>query len=261
MKRSFGIPYRCLGAALACWLCLPAHAALVIDNGGFEAGLSGWSTVNLFDFPGGGSGSFFSQTGTGSPLLGISVPPPPQGAFAAMTDAEGPGSHLLFQDFVVPASVGTTLLSFDVFVGNQAGVFHTPDHLDFSVTNPVGALTLNQQARVDIVRPTIDPFTLSVTDIVFNAFQTNVGDPAISGYTHFEVDITAALTANLGATLRLRFAEVDNVDVFHFGVDNVAFLTPGATPPGQAPEPGTLALLIASFAVGAVGGTRRRSRR
>jgi hypothetical protein len=251
MKRSLRSASWWTGAALAYVLCLPAHAALVINNGGFEAGLAGWSTVNLFDFPGGGSGSFFSQTGTASPVLGMTVPAPPGGLFAAMTDAEGPGSHLLFQDFVTPASVGTTFLSFDLFIGNRADAFHTPNHLDFSTAD------LNQQARVDILHPSIDPFSLSASDVVLTAFRTNVGDPLVAGYTHFSIDVTSLVNANPNTVLRLRFAEVDNVDAFQFGVDNVAFVTPAA-PPGQAPEPATLALLIASVVVARVCTSRRR---
>jgi hypothetical protein len=257
MKRWFRSASWWAGAALAALLCWPAHAALVLNNGGFETGLAGWTTVNLFDFPGGGSGSFFLQTGTTSPVLGETVPAPPDGLFAAMTDAEGPGSHVLFQDFIVPASpVGTTFLSFDLFIGNRAEAFHTPNHLDFSETDVIGALTLNQQARVDILDGLTDPFSLAASDVVLNAFRTNVGDPLVSGYTNFQVDVTSLLNANLNTTLRLRFAEVDNVAPFQFGIDNVAFVTPAA-PPGQAPEPGTLALLLGS-AVAACFCTRRR---
>jgi len=36
-------------------------------------------------------------------------------------------------------------------------------------------------------------------------------------------DVTALLQANQGQTLRLRFAEVDNVAPFNLGVDNVNF--------------------------------------
>jgi hypothetical protein len=45
-----------------------------------------------------------------------------------MTDAGGPGSHVLFQDLVASAAQ----LSFDLFIGNRAGRFATPNFLDFS---------------------------------------------------------------------------------------------------------------------------------
>ena len=34
-----------------------------------------------------------------------------------MTDAEGPGSHVLYQDFVIPVGTVSGILSFDVFIG------------------------------------------------------------------------------------------------------------------------------------------------
>jgi hypothetical protein len=42
------------------------------------------------------------------------------------------------------------------------------------------------------------------------------------GYNNLVFDITGLLQANQGQTLRLRFAEVDNVAPFNLGVDNVA---------------------------------------
>jgi len=54
----------------------------------------------------GSEGSFFSQSGSVSPINGDPVPPP-EGTKAAMTDAQGPGSHVLYQDFVAtPGAAG-----------------------------------------------------------------------------------------------------------------------------------------------------------
>jgi hypothetical protein len=218
-------------------MCLSAHAASIsLNNGGFEAGLTGWTIANEI----GSDGTFFLQTGTTSPVNGDPVPAPPQGLRAAMTDAGAGGSHVLYQDFVVPASLGATLLTFDLFVGNRADAFRTPNHLDWFTPD------LNQQARVDLLLGGTDPFSLLAADVVLNAFRTNVGDPLVSGYTHFSVDVTSALIANTGATLRLRFAEVDNVGPLQFGVDNVSFSTPTAA---AAPEPPSLLLLLAAFIV------------
>ena len=71
-----------------------------------------------------------------------------------MTDAQGPGSHVLYQDFIVPLLVASATLDFDLFVGNRAGVFVSPASLDFSTP------ALNQQARVDILRGGADPFSV-----------------------------------------------------------------------------------------------------
>src|SRR5256885_15667511 len=70
---------------------ITAHAEL-ITNGGFEAGggsLAGWTVTDQT----GGSGSWYLQSGTVSPLNGFPVSAPPQATHAAMTGQRGPGSH------------------------------------------------------------------------------------------------------------------------------------------------------------------------
>jgi hypothetical protein len=123
-----------------------------------------------------------------------------------MTDAFGPGSHVLYQDFVVPT--GSALLSFSLFIGNRANAFSTPASLDFSTP------ALNQQARVDILKASADPFSVAAADVLQNVYQTHVGDPLLSGYSNLNFDLTSLFSANAGQTLRLRFAETDNVFTF-----------------------------------------------
>ena len=213
----------------------PAHAAPLIVNGGFESGLAGWTTLNAV----GSLGSFVAQSGTTSPVLGDPVPAPPGGTQAAMSDADGPGSHLLYQDFLVPLGTASGTLSFDVFVGNRSDRFVTPATLAFSTA------ALNQQARVDFLGVGADPFSVALADILLNAFRTNVGDPLVSGYSTVTVNVSSLLAASAGQTLRLRFAEVDNVGPFQFGVDNVS-LEALATQP--VPEPASLMLLGSGLA-------------
>ena len=126
-----------LTIALVHALSSQAQAELII-NGGFETGLDAWTTVNQV----GSEGAFVSQSGTQSPVSLSTVPPPSGGSFAVMTDAAGPGSHMLYQDFVVPTMIlPTHILSFSLFVNNGAPDFYTPEHLNFAT------LDLNQQAR------------------------------------------------------------------------------------------------------------------
>ena len=205
------------------------HAVPVIANGGFEAGLASWTRV---DQPG-SDGMFFSQSGSVSPVNSDPVPPPPQGIRAAMTDAQGPGSHILYQDFV--ATPDAAALSFALFIGNRADRFASPASLDFSTP------TLNQQARVDILKITADPFSVAGTDVLLNLYQTKVGDPLISGYNAITADVSALLAAHAGETLRLRFAETDNLLTFQLGVDNVRFDT--------IPEPMSILLFGAALAL------------
>jgi hypothetical protein len=213
----------CLCATLTFALSLPARASLIL-NGGFESGLAGWTTADQI----GSDGTFFLQTGTSSPVNGFPVPPSPEGSFAAMTDAEAPGSHILYQDFVVPTGLAGGNIGFSLFIDNMADDFFTPAHLDFSTPD------LNQQARVDVMTTSADPFSI---DVLQNLYQTLPGDPLVSGYTSFLFDISPLLLAHPGETLRLRFAEVDNVFFFNLGVDAVSIDVT------QVPEPSLWMLL------------------
>lgn len=146
-----------------------------------------------------------------------------------MTDALGPGSHVLYQDFVVPSTRGWSI-TFSLFIGNGNGSpgFFTPGTLDFATA------ALNQQARVDIITTSADPFSVGAASVLQNLYQTLVGAPLVSGYNTFNMDLSALILAHGGQTVRLRFAEVDNVAPFTFGVDNVDVVE------GAVPEPGTL---------------------
>ena len=222
-----------LSALLACVFSPEAHATAII-NGGFEAGFAGWTRSNQL----GSEGTFALQTGTSSPVNGTVVPSPPGGSTAAMTDAEGPGSHVLLQAFTVDAFVSLATLSFDLFTGNRAGAFFAPNTLDFSTP------TLNQQARVDIIASGADPFSLAPGDVLLNLFKTNPGDPPVSGYSHLSVDVTSLFNSHVNAPLTLRFAETDNVLTFQMGVDNV---TIQASPAQVIPAPSSWILTLSGL--------------
>lgn len=220
-----------------------ARSAQILVNGGFETGdFTGWTVLDQA----GGSGTWFIQSGTTSPLNGFAVPAPPEGIYAAMTDQTGPGSHVLYQDFVVPNDIATAAFSFQRYINNQAGLFFTPNSLDYLV-NP------NQQARVDIITTTADPFSVAGGDVLLNLFQTQVGDPAVSGYLIDSADLTAFLSPLAGQTLRLRFAEVDNQLFFAFGIDDVVLDVT------LVPEPSALALCGLGAMLGGLALRRRRS--
>lgn len=236
-------------ALLLVTFCRVASAQMIL-NGGFEnnggAGtpfVSDWTSADQF----GSADSFYVQTGTGSPVFGQTVPAPPAGIYAVMTDSGGAGSHVLYQDFVVPAGfVGPADLSFQVFINNQAGDFVAPTSLDFTAA-------LNQQARIDLLTAASDPFSVAGSDVLLNLFQTNPGDPLISGYTLVSKNVSSLFAAHAGQTLRLRIAEVDNVNVLNFGVDAVRL----TVAPSAVPEPGSLALGLLG-GVGLLSALRRR---
>jgi len=221
--------------AASALLCTAAHAQELLTNGGFESGLSGWTRTNQV----GSDGTFHLQSGVVSPVNGFAVPAPREGAVAAMTDSGGPGSHVLYQDFIVPLSVPVATLRFSLYINNAATAFTTPNTLDFSTP------ALNQQARVDIMTTSADPFSVGGPDVLQNVFQTIVGSALVTGYNDFTIDITALLAAHAGETLRLRFAETDNVNSFNFGVDAVSL---------TVPAPSALALI----AIGCLNAARRR---
>jgi VCBS repeat-containing protein len=175
-------------------------------NGGFEldsASLANWTALDLS-----GSGGWFLQTGTFTPLTGFIVSSPPEGLHAAMTDMTGPGTHILYQDFVVPPSA---VLSFDFYVQNQAAVWAVPvpETLDFNVAP-------NQHIRADIMDPSAPADDVG-SGVLMNIFLTHGSDPFEFGY----VTATADLSAFAGQTVRLRFAGVETEFFQFFGVDNV----------------------------------------
>lgn len=227
-----------LGAAvMLCLAAAPAAAGQLITNGGFESGFASWTRADQS----GGDGTFELQSGTASPVNGDTVPAPPGGANAAMTDAGGSGSHVLYQDFTV-GTLGA-VLRFELFVGNRAPQFATPSSLDFALTSQTGTQTLNQQARVDIIKASADPFSVAAGDVLLNLYQTQIGNALVSGYTAFNVDVSALFAANIGQTLRLRFAETDNILPLQLGVDNVSL-----SEVTEVPEPGSLPLILLGIA-------------
>jgi len=218
-------------------------AVSLVSNGSFESGFAGWTRVNQL----GSDGTFALQTGTVSPVNGFAVPAPPLGTTAAMTDSQGPGTHVLYQDFVVPAAPGNYLLSFALFLNSQNAFFvPSPANLDFSTP------ALNQQFRADILASGADPFSVAAADVLQNLYQTLPANPTTSGYTTINRDVSAVLNAHLGQTLRLRFAEVDNIAPFNAGIDAVSLDTAAAVP-----EPSTLFSAVAGMLV-LIGIKRRR---
>jgi len=207
----------------------PAQATTVdlIQNGGFEFGLSGWQQFPL------GDGNWFWQTGTHNPLNGfLTVPAPPGGNFAAMTDGNFPGAHILTQTIFVPSGVTSATLQFTRYVNTAptpGASFASPNSLQFFFS------FANQQARVDFMSPGSIPDSVAPADVLQNVFQTHPGDPLTSGYTVQTTDVTALLAAHPNQIMNLRFAETNNLGIFYFGIDQVSLVV-------TVPEPSTCTL-------------------
>jgi hypothetical protein len=230
-----------LAIGVACAIAAQVQGQQLITNGGFETGFSSWTRASRL----GSEGNWFQQSGTTSPVNGFAVPAPPGGANAAMTDAGGPGSHVLYQDFVVPMTLGVSTLRFDLYIQNRANDFFSPATLDFATP------TLNQQFRADILTASSDPFSVTVGDVLMNVYQTMPGHALVSGWVTVTVDLTSLLASHAGQTLRLRFAEVDNVNFLVVGVDNVSLVVP---------EPSTISFLIGGLGLLGAAVIRKRRR-
>ncbi len=213
-----------------------ASAQELVSNGSFETGFGSWTRADQL----GSDGTFSLQTGASSPVNAFPVPTPPHGVRAAMTDSQAGGSHVLYQDIVIPSSVTAASLSFSLFLNNGAGTYFTPSNLDWAATSTTGSQVLNQQARVDFISTTANTFSTLAADVLLNVFQTGASTPPTLGYTTMATDITTFLQARAGQTIRLRFAETDNVNFFNMGVDNVSVAVPA---PGAAVLLCTVALV------------------
>jgi hypothetical protein len=193
-----------------------ASPAASVSNGDFETGnFNGWTVVNQ---PGSG-GDWFVYSGTTSPLVGAPIAAPPQGTFAATTAQPAPGSHVLYQDIALEPNAKHTL-SFFLYYHNFAPGFATPDTLDRTVFP-------NQQYRVDVLKPSANPFSVDPNDVLARIFRTEVGDPTTLDPTTKTFD----LTPFAGQTVRLRFAEVDNEGPFLASTDDVKVIITSNPPP------------------------------
>ena len=208
---------RVVALAVALGVCLaPAVArAATVVNGGFETGdFTGWHEQDQA----GSAGSWQVYSGTSSPLNGFTIPAPPQGMFAAITDQTKPASNILYQDVALEAGAKHTL-SLYVYYTSQAPIANPPT-LDYTTSFP------NQQFRIDVMKPSAPLTSVNPSDILLTVFATKTGDPESLSPTLIKVD----LTPFAGQTVRLRFAQVDNQFFNNAGFDDVTIAsTPAAT--------------------------------
>jgi D-alanyl-D-alanine carboxypeptidase len=191
------------------------HGMFVMDD--FEAGaLTGWRQV------GGGSGGWFVYTDGGKapdparsdPNVPFDLPDPPQGKYAAVSDANGPGTRILYRDVKLD---GRFTLHLSVFYAGVGGL-SSPRSLAY---DEPGA---NQQFRIDLVAPSAPIDSVARGDVLANVFATSAGDPDRREPSAVSVDVSRWA----GRTVRLRLAITDNGGPLRAGVDDIRFEPIGA---------------------------------
>ena len=194
------------------------RSATVVDD--FESGtLAGWTLERR------GNGNWFTyQDGRQAPdpkqsnaFVPFNMPNPPQGKFAAVSDAMGPGLQLMYRDIKLE---GPVMLELTVFYVN--GI----DGLSGYSSRFVAPRTLainagpNQQFRVDLLAPTAAADSMADADLRATVFETRPDAPARRGPTPIRYD----LSPWAGQTVRLRIATADNQAPMRAGIDNVRLI-------------------------------------
>jgi hypothetical protein len=224
----------------------------LIANGNFNAGVTGWTVSNWA----GGSGNwYFDTVGTTTPLSNFQIsgannPGAAATGTYAVSDQLDPGAHALEQSFFVPGPPQSVILSFDMFVNSYGGMHVNPTGLDYNATP-------NQHARVDILVAGAGPFNTGpgVLRNFYIGIDTSATNPNF--FKHYQFDITDLVGS--GGTFDLRFAEVDNLNYLHMGVDNVSvYFTKKTYGYGDTPEPVSLMVWSALVGLGLCASARRR---
>jgi D-alanyl-D-alanine carboxypeptidase len=182
---------------------------IVMDD--FESGgLSGWREV------GSGAGGWFvykdgqqapDPAASDDPVSPFRLPGPPQGTFAAATEANGPGTHILYRDLTLD---GRFTLEMTVFYTGSSA-FSAPETLAHD------ALEANQQFRIDVMDASAPIDSVATGDVLVNVFRTSAGDP----FRQQPTEVSADLASLEGKTVRFRMVQTDNQGPMRLGVDNI----------------------------------------
>jgi hypothetical protein len=193
-----------------------AAGAATVVNGGFESGdLTGWQQQSPYP----DSSRWYAYSGTESPRNPAlpPVPAPPAGSFAAIVDQNAPSQAVLYQDIAVEPG-NTQQLSMLLYYDSDEEMV-TPDPPTLSIS------VINQQYRVDLIRPSAPIYSVEPADLLVPIFGTKTGDPEERAPFARTVD----LAPFAGQTVRLRFAQ-SATNRLRAGADSVAIL-------GDPPRP------------------------
>jgi hypothetical protein len=236
--------------SVALFIAVPAGAQNMIVNGGFEAGLSGWSVVGA---PSGGAGGCAinwtagSDAGTpgvypspSTPTGCMGVGPAYAGSLAAYNSFDGPGPlfYGIYQSFILPTTVTSATLSFTESAWHSIFAGSLPRTFRVNVGN--GSTSLTPWAYIAL--PGGD-------------FGAGLGH----GWTSHSFDMSAFAVANAGGFMVVAFeATVPQgfTGPAGIGLDEVRFDVRA----GVVPEPGSI-VLLATGLVGMAGvAVRRRAK-
>jgi len=223
-----------LGVVALVALLVPSSApAATVVNGNFESGnLNGWS-VHRATF----AGNWFAYKGTEAPIGGKRnaepVQPPPQGAFAAISDEANPDTLILYQDIALEPGRSHFLSLLTYYNTYKPIAIPSPDTLsvDFETLNG----QKNQQYRIDVMRPEAPIESIAPGEVLLTLFRTKQGGPDKMPPTQF----TADLSAFAGQTVRLRVAVAAHEEVLNAGVDDVAITPDPPKRSGGGSKPGS----------------------
>lgn len=225
-----------LGLVIVSAVAPAAAEAATLVNGDFENGdLSGW-TMQAPTYNG-----WYVYTGTSSPNYGNPLDPPPHGDWAAVTEQADPGTQLLFQDVALSPGFAHQA-SMYVYYRTQVALTTQPT---LDVMSP-GSPAMNEQYRVDVMKPAAAADSVAPADVLLPIFGTQTGDPEELPPTL----VTADLSQFAGQTVRLRFAETDNVGPLYASTDAVAITSLKLGKPKKNTKKGTAKLPVSTLESG-----------
>ncbi len=201
----------------------------VISNGGFESGMTGWTSSSSNGIQGGcdtpwtiGTSGLATGCAGAAPYGNFVNPYAGQRAAYNSFDGDGPQTIKLSQSFVIPTVVSNATLNWYDAVGLGAG-WTFPQPRQFSVS-----INVNNQNFV-----------------VFNEGFTNNGAGLFQNWESTTVDVTNVLDDFLGNTATLTFSNYvpqAYTGPASFGLDSVSLLI-DTQPRTNVPEPASLALI------------------